>query len=286
MVLLLISSCNTNQKKEEFVNILEMDKTKLSFTVNGTIADMFCKEGDLVPQGIILAKVDTTDFHLEKIDLQTSVRENNIALQIASEKLQIALSERDHIKLNYDRTKSLFESESATKQSLDDITELLKKAEQNCKIGKLETEKLSTVARKIEISLQKVEKKIRDCEIRAPFTGRIEKIFFMKNEAVTAFHPVLELVNSEYLKVKIYLPISELTSIRVGDSMEIFASGIENFYSGKVSWISNTAEFTPKEILTPETRSSLVYAVIITVDNRNDELKDGMPVIIRTPKSE
>jgi len=233
-----------------------------------------------------LAKVDTTDFHLEKISLQTSVRENNIALQIVSEKLQIASSERSHVKLNYDRTKSLFNSGSATQQNLDDITEILKKTEQNYKITELERERLSTVTEKIEVSLRKVEKKIRDCEIRAPFSGRIEKVYFMENEAVTAFRPVLELTDSDYLTVKIYIPVSELTSIKVGDSMAVFASGIESSYSGKVSWISNTAEFTPKEILTPETRSSLVYAVNITVQNKNDELKDGMPIVIRFPISE
>jgi len=45
-----------------------------------------------------------------------------------------------------------------------------------------------------------------------------------------------------------------------------------------VSWVSPKAEFTPKTILTPETRTSLVYAVKVTIPNPKRVLKHGMPV--------
>ena len=47
---------------------------------------------------------------------------------------------------------------------------------------------------------------------------------------------------------------------------------------GTVRWISPKAEFTPKTILTPDTRSSLVFAVKITINNPEGILKHGMPV--------
>ena len=39
-------------------------------------------------------------------------------------------------------------------------------------------------------------------------------------------------------------------------------------------------EITPKNILTPETRTSLVYAVEVTIENKEKVLKHGMPVVI------
>jgi HlyD family secretion protein len=47
-------------------------------------------------------------------------------------------------------------------------------------------------------------------------------------------------------------------------------------YYGRISWISDTAEFTPKIIQTKEERVNLVYAVKILVKN-DGSLKIGMP---------
>jgi len=51
----------------------------------------------------------------------------------------------------------------------------------------------------------------------------------------------------------------------------------DKIYRGRVSFISQEAEFTPKQIQTTEERVKLVYRIKITVDNANLELKPGMP---------
>ncbi|MFH1075214.1 MAG: hypothetical protein V1752_09025 [Candidatus Firestonebacteria bacterium] len=48
-------------------------------------------------------------------------------------------------------------------------------------------------------------------------------------------------------------------------------------YEGKVVNIASEAEFTPKNIQTKDERTRLVYAVKINVDNKDNELKSGMP---------
>jgi HlyD family secretion protein len=49
-------------------------------------------------------------------------------------------------------------------------------------------------------------------------------------------------------------------------------------YHGRVSFISSVAEFTPKQIQTPDERVKLVYRIKIDVDNPTQELKANMPV--------
>lgn len=49
-------------------------------------------------------------------------------------------------------------------------------------------------------------------------------------------------------------------------------------YSGRITFISSEAEFTPKQIQTQEERQKLVYRIKIEVENPNQELKDNMPV--------
>ena len=63
--------------------------------------------------------------------------------------------------------------------------------------------------------------------------------------------------------------------------MQVRIDGMDKELQGIVGWISPKAEFTPKTIMTPETRTSLVYAVKINIENPDGILKDGMPVVIK-----
>ena len=57
--------------------------------------------------------------------------------------------------------------------------------------------------------------------------------------------------------------------------MADYGGGQQREYEGQVTWISDTSEFTPKNILTRDERANLVYAVKVAV--RNDGgLKIGM----------
>ena len=50
------------------------------------------------------------------------------------------------------------------------------------------------------------------------------------------------------------------------------------FYEGRVSFISDQAEFTPKNVQTEKERVKLVFRIKIDITNPNSELKIGMPV--------
>ena len=49
-------------------------------------------------------------------------------------------------------------------------------------------------------------------------------------------------------------------------------------FRGTVAHINSEAEFTPKNILTPDNRNSMVYGVKISIQNRDNLLKVGQPV--------
>ena len=54
-------------------------------------------------------------------------------------------------------------------------------------------------------------------------------------------------------------------------------------YQGWIGFISLTAEFTPKNVETPELRTRLVYQLRVYVCNPQDELRLGMPATISVP---
>jgi len=76
----------------------------------------------------------------------------------------------------------------------------------------------------------------------------------------------------------VYIPETEYGKVKIGDEVSI---SVDSFpgktYKGTVTYISDQAEFTPRNVQTVEGRRTTVYAVKITVPNADLELKPGMP---------
>jgi len=81
------------------------------------------------------------------------------------------------------------------------------------------------------------------------------------------------------MKLKAYISGAQLPNIKIGQQVKISFDKSKNentTVTGIVSWVSQTAEFTPKTIQTKQERVNLVYAIKVTVNN-NGTIKIGMP---------
>ena len=54
-------------------------------------------------------------------------------------------------------------------------------------------------------------------------------------------------------------------------------------FKGTVGFISSVAEFTPKNVETPDLRTALVYEVRIIVDDPDNRLRLGAPATVTIP---
>ena len=75
-----------------------------------------------------------------------------------------------------------------------------------------------------------------------------------------------------------FIPENQYGQISLGQKASITV----NYYPGRtftgsVTYISDQAEFTPRNVQTIESRSSTVYKVELSLDNPGGELKPGMP---------
>jgi HlyD family secretion protein len=71
---------------------------------------------------------------------------------------------------------------------------------------------------------------------------------------------------------------TDLGRIKLGQPAEVRTDSYPGkTYPGRVSYISDSAEFTPKTVQTDEERVKLMYRVKIELANPDGELKPGMP---------
>jgi HlyD family secretion protein len=143
-------------------------------------------------------------------------------------------------------------------------------------------DELTTRVSILEAQLHGINLRLDDATIKSPIRGVIINKFVREGELVGPGTLIVEVANLNKLEAIIYLPLEDLPSIKIGQKVTIFADGMpKRGLSATIAWISDESEFTPKTILTKETRTSLVYAVKILVENPDGKLKIGMPIDVK-----
>jgi len=119
---------------------------------------------------------------------------------------------------------------------------------------------------------------LNDCRILAPINGVVINRLVQPGELAVLGKNLIEVADLTHLKVTIYVPLTRLNRIKLGQKAIVKIDGSNEKFPATLEWISSEAEFTPKTIMTEETRTTLVYAVKLKVNNSGGKLKIGMPV--------
>ncbi|MBU1106061.1 MAG: efflux RND transporter periplasmic adaptor subunit [Candidatus Riflebacteria bacterium] len=129
-----------------------------------------------------------------------------------------------------------------------------------------------------EASLKQALLSLSFTELEAPMAGTILAKAAEAGEFVKQGQPVVTIGNLQNIFLRVYVSETKLGLVKIGQPVKINVDTYPNeTFSGKVSFISQEAEFTPKNVQTHEERVKLVYRVKISVNNPDQKLKPGMP---------
>jgi HlyD family secretion protein len=116
----------------------------------------------------------------------------------------------------------------------------------------------------------------------APTPAWVHDTLYRPGEVVPAGSPVVSLLPPANLKVRFFVPQSDLPSLPVGTTVTVRLDGAPAPLRATVNYHSTRAEFTPPVIYSRETRAKLVFmveAVFSPAEARN--LRPGQPVDVR-----
>jgi HlyD family secretion protein len=130
-----------------------------------------------------------------------------------------------------------------------------------------------------EASLARAEWELGQKRQRAPKSGLVFDTLYREGEWVPAGRPVVVLLPPENVKVRAFVPEKRIGTIHPGDDAQITVDGVPSRFSGKVSYISPRAEYTPPVIYSQESRDKLVFMVEVMFDPQAAaDLNPGQPV--------
>lgn len=118
--------------------------------------------------------------------------------------------------------------------------------------------------------------KLQDTRIHAPCDGIVVTRVVEPGEVVAAGATVAVIIDFDQLYLKAYLPSDLVSKIKLNDPARVYLDR-DRFFTGKITKIHQQAEFTPKNVDTFQQRVKLVFGLELRVDNRDRQVKPGMP---------
>ncbi len=286
VLLLLLSACNKKDNSTfEASAIVEGTAVKVAAQTGGYLLQVVLNEGDEVALGQTIAVVDTEKLSYQLEQVQAGLEELAVQRRLAETNLRRAKEDFEYAKTRYERFLDLFQKNAASEQTRDDAKINFDRAQTAYESARQNLQVLASKAKSLEAQSKLLRRQISDAIVKAPLNGTITTRYYDTGETIPPNAPVVEIIDLEKMWTKVFVSETYLPKVQIGQAAQVQIDGTEQTLTGAVAWISTKAEFTPKNILTQESRTALVYAVKINIDNPNKILKHGMPVsIVLEPK--
>jgi HlyD family secretion protein len=288
---------------------VEATEVRLSSKVAGHVEAIRVEEGDKVTAGQEIARIDTTDVRLV---LDAAVAER--AQADAERRLKVAGSRKEDIaeaeaqvqraqadlrgaQEDLERMEKLLASGSGTDKSRDDARTRRDMAAANLEAARERRRKLSAGSRPEEIDsatarvaaadakIAQLKQQIADAVIASPVDGVVTEKLAENGELLTRGTGLVVVTELARPWLTIYVPEPDLGRVRLGQEAEVTTDAGQK-RTGRVTYVSSQAEFTPKNVQTPDERAKLVYKIKIGLDNADGLFKPGMPAQARLSAAE
>ena len=299
--LLLGASCTLNTDKPDGSGTIECTQVRVAPEVGGRLATLLLKEGDSVTNGQVLATIDPLAYKLrrdESLAAQT-LAQAQLDLMLAGSRDEDILRARAQVReaksladtavRDSQRIESLFAQGSVTLKQRDDAAASVERTSAALAATEQQLSRLVKGNRQEDIRaaqaavdlaktrLAQAEKTLADCVIYAPLSGVITLKSAEPGEMVASGTPVATLSRLDEVWLSLYLPETRLHDVVIGQKVTVRVDGATERHEGTVTFISPEAEFTPRNVQTPDERVKLVYRIKVTLPNPTGVFKPGMP---------
>lgn len=284
---------------------VEIRQVLLGFRVSGRVEAVYREEGERVASGDLLGILDPVPYRIKRSEAQGAMLQAKATLEklhrgFRTEEVQEAAAQRDRVRASldlaekdYSRISNLFAKKAIARSDLDRASSQrnalraeLAAAENALALmregyRKEDIEAAEAAYEAASARFAAAENALSDTELRSPAEGTILTRVTEPGTVVGAGQVVYALALERPVQVRAYIPEPQLGRVRVGMPARIFTDSSPTPIEGTLTFISPTAEFTPKQVQTEDLRTDLVYrARILVEDDRDGRLKNGMPVTV------
>lgn len=303
-------ACAEQKNEHDASGVFEARETIIAAQIPGQILQMPIREGETLKKDAVAAEIDCKELLLQRAQieaseqaigertteaapqlaiLQAEARATQAQLGVQKEQLEVLERERQ-------RFSTLVQAKAAPAKQLTDIEGQIAvlKRQMAATRSQIQINKQRRASYSEQVDLQnrattsersptqariaEIDDKIQKCKVINPITGTVLSKYAEQFEFATPGKPLYRIADLREMELRAYVTGDQLASIKLQQPVRVFVdAGPKAFreLKGKLVWVSDKAEFTPKTIQTKTERSNLVYAVKVRVPN-DGSLKIGM----------
>jgi HlyD family secretion protein len=293
---LLVLGCKNGKDLHDASGVFEADEVIVSSEVGGKIIQFGPDEGTTLAAGDSVVVIDATNIRLQKEQVEASInalsdKTIDVGPQVQLLRDQLAVQETQMANLEKERLRfeKLVKADAATGKQLDDLISQIDQLKKQMDVTRQQikvqltitgTQNRSVLSEKEPLSkrVAQLDDQLNRSVVINPVNGTVLTKYAEAGEVTSAGKALYKIADLGVMRLKAYLTGDQLASVKLGQTVKVAVDdgkGTFRNYEGKITWISDKAEFTPKTIQTKDERANLVYPVKIDVKN-DGYLKIGM----------
>jgi HlyD family secretion protein len=283
LTLPLMTGCGRRDEPDAYGNF-ETTEVVVSSETAGQLVWFTPEDGVRLDSGAMVGVVDTVQLALERDQMLAQRGASSARANEAGNQISVLQSQHEIAERGYNRTQRLHQQQAATAQQLDQAERDYRVLGDQIEAARAQRQAAVHDVASSAAQIARIQDRIGRSRIANPRAGTVLTKYVEPGEFVQQGQPLYKLAILDSMELRAYVTEPQLAQIRIGQSAEVTIDAgthQRKTLTGKVTWISSEAEFTPTPVQTREERADLVYALKIVVPNREGLLKIGMPADVR-----
>lgn len=284
---IVFSACSGDNNTSDAYGNFEAVEIIVSAEGTGKLVEFNIEDGDKISMGQRVGVIDTVQLFLKKNNLQANIEAVRTKLPDIASQINVLKERLSKAKYEQERLTNLVKSEAVMQKQLDDINAEVSLIEREIiarnSFLTIQQRGLLAEIKPLEAQIKMIDDLIFKSIIKNPIKGTVLTKFAHKGELTSVGRPLYKIADLDTLICRAYVGEPLLSLIKIGQKATVLIDAPNGKYEGhkgKITWVSDKAEFTPKVIQTKEERTNLVYAIKIAVKN-DGTLKIGMPAEVK-----
>jgi HlyD family secretion protein len=284
---------------------VDLRQVDLPFNGQQRVAAVYVEEGGRVAAGALLAKLETPRLEAAVAEARARVEGQRRVIERmengtrpeevaqARARVEAAAADLANARVEHERLRGLAGTGAASAKEIDAGRYTFESAAARLKVeehalelaiaGPRAEDKAEAEANlsALEAQLALKQRELADAELRSPVTGIVRNRILEPGEMAQPGAAAITIAVTDPKWVRAYVNETDLGKVRPGGAAAITVDAFPGrTFTGWVGFVSPVAEFTPKNVETPELRTSLVYEVRVFFRDPGDALRLGMPATV------
>ena len=262
---------------------LEANQIYIATKYAGRVKDVLFNEGDTVEAGQVVAHMDTSALDAQLKQALAQITEAQDSRKVALAQVAVRQATYNYAEIQNKRSRRLVPSGAVSAQEAEIDAANAQTAQAELVGAQSEAVRTLASIEAAKATADRLRAEIKDSVLVSPIRLRIETRLAEPGEVLGAGGRVFSTTDLSDVYMYVFLPESATGKITLGSEARIVLDSAAQYpIRAYVSFVSPTAQFTPKTVETEQERHALTFRVKLQIDkNRLRQfeslVKSGVP---------